>query len=177
MTTLTELLPDTFALVMPRHVDARGDFSKLFAREAWSAVGLQLDMRELFFTRSRRDTIRGMHFQRPPHAHAKLVACLSGAVQDVLVDLRRGPGFGRVASVDLRADQPVVLHVPEGVGHGFLARTDDALMLYATSREHAPSHDAGVLWSSIGHAWGCAAPLLSARDAAHPALAAFDTPF
>jgi len=121
--------------------------------------------------------VRGMHFQLPPHDHVKLVYCPVGAVLDVLVDLRKGSGMGRVASAELRGDEPSLLVIPKGVAHGFRALRDDSLMVYKTSTEHAPSHDAGIRWDSFGFDWGVALPVLSARDAAHPALADFASPF
>ena len=118
-----------------------------------------------------------MHFQTPPHAHDKLVYCAHGRVLDVLLDLRRGSGYGHSVGVTLDSSQPAVLFIPRGVAHGFRALTDDALMVYKTSTEHAPSHDAGVRHDSFGFDWKCDEPMLSERDRGHPALADFDSPF
>jgi len=172
-----ELLPGAVLVSLNRFEDARGGFVKTFARGAFEAAGVDFDFREEFYSFSRKDVVRGMHFQLPPHDHVKLVYCPAGAVLDVLVDLRRGPGQGRVASVVLSGDDPAVLVIPRGVGHGFKALRDDSLMVYKTSTEHAPSHDAGVRWDSIGFDWGVEAPIVSARDAAHPSLADFASPF
>jgi dTDP-4-dehydrorhamnose 3,5-epimerase-like enzyme len=107
----------------------------------------------------------------------KLVYCPVGAVLDVLVDLRRGAGQGRVASLVLSEDEPSILVIPKGVAHGFKALRDNSLMVYKTSTEHAPSHDAGIRWDSFGFDWGVKTPVVSARDAAHPALGDFVSPF
>lgn len=175
--SIQELLPGAWALALPRFEDERGSFLKLLAASRLTELGLPFVLREQFLTTSRRDVIRGMHFQRPPHHHVKLVCCLAGRVQDVLLDLRAGAGYGRVAAFELDADHPVLLYVPAGIAHGFRARTDGAAMMYLTSSEHAPSHDTGVLWSSIDHDWDCARPVVSQRDLQHPALSDWVSPF
>ena len=177
MQPLKELLPGAWLLKLPRIEDARGDFTKLANLKSLSALGLSFDMQEQFVTRSRRNVIRGLHFQLPPHQHVKLVTCLSGRVEDVMVDLRRGQGYGRVACIDLHDDEPSMLYLPPGIAHGFRSRSDASTMLYLTSSAHAPSHDAGILWSSIDHNWDCCDPVLSVRDQTHPPLIAFESPF
>ncbi len=172
-----EILPGAWHLRLKRFVDARGSFVKTYARSVFAAQGVAIELLEEFYSISHRDVIRGLHFQLPPHNHAKLVYCPVGAVLDVLVDLRRGPGQGQVRSVELRGDEPSVLLIPSGIAHGFRALRDDSLMVYKTTTEHAPSHDAGIRWDSIGFDWGATAPIVSARDSAHPALADFDSPF
>jgi len=172
-----ELLPGAMLVALKRFEDARGSFVKTYARGAFEAAGIGFDFREEFYSFSRKDVVRGMHFQLPPHDHVKLVTCPAGAVLDVLVDLRRGPGYGRVASVVLSADEPALLVIPKGIAHGFKALRDDSLMVYKTSTEHAPSHDAGIRWDSFGFDWDVEAPIVSARDAAHPALSDFSSPF
>lgn len=172
-----ELLPGTWLLDLARHEDARGEFVKTYAASQLRSLGLDFEWREQFVTRSRRGVLRGMHFQVPPCAHVKLVCCIGGAVHDVLLDLRRGPGYGRMASVELDGARPRLLVLPEGIAHGFLARSEDALMLYQTTHEYSPAHDKGIRWDGFGHPWPCRSPLLSERDRAHPTLAGFDSPF
>jgi dTDP-4-dehydrorhamnose 3,5-epimerase len=172
-----ELLPGVAHVTLRRFGDLRGSFVKTYARSVFDANGETFDFREEFYSFSHKDVIRGMHFQLPPHDHVKLVYCPLGAVLDVLVDLRRGPGQGRVASVVLGEDEPSLLMIPAGVAHGFKALRDNSLMVYKTSTEHAPTHDAGIRWDSFGFDWDCAAPVLSARDAGHPGLSDFATPF
>ncbi len=174
-----ELLPGVWLVRLKRLDDARGSFVKTYAQSVFEAIpGVPaFDLREEFYSYSHRDVVRGMHFQLPPHDHVKLVYCANGSAHDVLLDLRRGPGYGRVAAVHLDAAEPALVVVPRGVAHGFRALEDHTLMVYKTSSEHAPQHDAGVHWASFGFDWGCAQPLLSARDALHPALADFASPF
>jgi len=165
-------------LTLPRSEDARGGFLKLFHRGAFAALGLESDVAEVFCTTSHRHVIRGLHFQTPPHAHAKLVVCLDGTVQDVALDLRRGsPSFGRHASVELSAEYGNALYLPVGFAHGFCALSASATVLYLTNTVHAPDSDRGIAWDSAGIAWATDAPLLSERDRHHPALSDFDSPF
>ena len=170
-------LKGTLLFDLSRHADVRGDFLKIFSAGALQAAGVAFRPVEHFVTRSRKDVIRGMHFQRPPHQHYKLVYCYSGRVQDVLLDLRSGPDQGRVLALELDAEHPQALLVPEGVAHGFRVRSEEAVMMYATSSEHEPSHDAGILWRSIPHQWDCACPIVSDRDQRHPTLSSFISPF
>lgn len=179
-----ELLPGVHLVKLDRFEDARGSFVKTYARSAFDAAlgsadpgSAAVDIREEFYSVSHRDVLRGMHFQLPPHDHVKLVYCAAGAVLDVLLDLRKGPGFGRSIGVRLDAAAPQILVIPRGIAHGFLSLTDGSLMVYKTSTEHAPSHDAGIHFDSFGHDWGCATPILSDRDRKHPALADFASPF
>lgn len=171
-------LPGCGELRLPHSADARGRFLKLFHRDAFAALGLCADMAEVFCTTSHRHVIRGLHFQSPPHQHAKLVCCLEGAVQDVALDLRRdSPRYGEHVSLELSAEAGNALYLPAGFAHGFCVLSDSATLLYLTSHEHAPTHDAGIAWDSAGIAWATPSPVLSARDQHHPRLADFDSPF
>lgn len=177
MQFVRELFSGALLFKLERFEDARGSFVKTFARSVYEAAGLDVDFHEEFYSLSRKNVIRGMHFQRPPHDHVKLVACPAGAVLDVLLDLRQGPGYGVVESVVLSADAPAVVVIPRGVAHGFKALADNSLMIYKTTTEYAPTHDAGIRWDSFGFDWGGEPPIVSARDAAHPALSDFQSPF
>lgn len=184
MQFVQELLPGTWLVQLKRFEDARGSFVKTYSRSVFDAA-LQaetphlaaFDFREEFYSLSAKDVVRGMHFQVPPHDHVKLVYCAMGAVEDVLLDLRKGPGYGRSVSVQLSGDAPQLLVIPKGIAHGFVSLTDQSLMVYKTSTEHAPSHDAGIRFDSFGHSWPTSTPILSARDQAHPTLADFVSPF
>lgn len=172
-----ELLPDTWLVTLKRFEDMRGTFVKTYARTLFDRHGEPFEMLEEFYSVSCKDVIRGMHFQLPPHDHVKLVYCPVGAVEDVLLDLRSGPGFGKVARVRLGEDQHSLLLIPKGIAHGFRSLVDGSLMVYKTSTEHAPKADVGIRWDSFGHDWGVAQPLMSERDRLHPQLENFVTPF
>jgi dTDP-4-dehydrorhamnose 3,5-epimerase len=158
--------------------DARGDFVKTYHAGIFRELGIPFAPAEEFFSVSHKNVVRGMHFQTPPHAHAKLVYCAAGRVLDVVVDLRReSPAFGRYVSRELSAANREMFFIPEGFAHGFLSLEDDTMMVYQTSTVHAPASDAGILWNSFGFDWPVSAPLVSDRDQAFPALAGFDSPF
>lgn len=172
-----EILPGAWLVTLKRFEDMRGTFVKTYARTLFEQHERRLEMQEEFYSVSNKDVIRGMHFQLPPHDHVKLVYCPVGAVDDVLLDLRSGPGYGKVARVRLSGDQPSLVFIPKGIAHGFRALEDGSLMVYKTSTEHAPMADAGIHWDSFGHDWGVDKPIISDRDQQHPTLDSFVTPF
>jgi dTDP-4-dehydrorhamnose 3,5-epimerase-like enzyme len=102
---------------------------------------------------------------------------LGGAVRDVLLDLRGGEGYGRVASAELTGANGQLIFIPKGIAHGFVALTDESLMLYKTSTVHVPDSDCGIRWDSFGFDWCVAESIISARDKQHPAFGDFASPF
>lgn len=124
-------------------------------------------------------TVRGLHFQSPPHAQAKLVRCGRGALFDVAVDIRKGsPTYGQWTGVELSFDNGRQLLVPAGFLHGFVTRVPDTEIIYKCSDYYAPDCDGAVRWDSCGVEWAMTTdPILSDKDTAAPALADFDSPF
>lgn len=124
-------------------------------------------------------TLRGLHFQAPPHAQGKLVRCGRGALYDVAVDIRRGsPTYGAWTGVELSFENGRQLWVPPGFAHGFVTLQPDTEICYKCTEYYAPQADGAVRWDSCGIDWPLAGdPVLSAKDAAAPALAEFDSPF
>jgi dTDP-4-dehydrorhamnose 3,5-epimerase len=171
-------IPGCTRLRLVRHEDARGDFVKILRRDEYAAAGLDPTVAELYWSTSRRGVVRGLHFQSPPHEHAKTVSVLRGAAHDVVVDLRAGsPAYGEVVVLELRGEEPSAVHVPAGCAHGFQALTDDTVVAYLVGTEHAPSHDHGIRWDSVGVDWPIADAIVSERDAAFPTFADFVSPF
>ncbi len=170
-------IPGCFIIPLFQHRDSRGQFVKVFqSSTADQTAGIAIA--ELFWSRSQRGVVRGLHFQVAPHAHAKLVTVMSGTAFDVVVDLRVGsPAYGQPLAVSLDASSPAAVVIPVGCAHGFQATAENTTMLYATSTEHAPDADRGIRWDTVGVRWPIADPILSARDAAFPALADFESPF
>lgn len=177
MNIISEPLTSCRVLETKRFEDHRGDFVKTFHANVFSDLGLPCDWREEFYSTSKKNVLRGMHFQIPPHDHDKLVYCIRGQVLDVVLDLRKGPAFGSVEGVELSAANHRVLYIPKGIAHGFLALEDDTVMVYKTTMEHASLHDAGVLWNSFGFDWPIRDPLTSSRDAGFPSFNQFASPF
>ncbi len=171
-------LSGAFLVRPPLFTDARGGFVKTFHRDRFREFGVEPVFTEEFYSTSAKDVIRGMHFQMPPADHDKYVCCLAGAVRDVILDLRRAsPTYGQHFAVELSSENRLGFYIPSGFAHGFLSLIDGSLMLYKTTTVHAPACDAGIRWNSFGCDWGVAAPIVSARDAAFPALAEFASPF
>ncbi len=158
--------------------DRRGTFVKTFHEQQFKEMGLETDWRESYYSVSRKDVIRGMHFQTPPHDHAKIVTSLVGDVLDVAVDLRKkSPTFGRCHSLVLSPEKGNAFYLPAGIGHGFLSLSDETVMLYNVSTVYAPESDTGVLWSSLPFDWPVENPVVSQRDQGFVPLSQFETPF
>jgi len=171
-------IPGCSVTPLVRHTDARGEFVKVFQRSANPDAGDRDQIAELFWSRSSRGVIRGLHFQIPPFAHRKLVTIVSGTAVDVVLDLRVGsPTYRKLQVVAFDAAAPLALSVPIGCAHGFQATSDDVTILYATTTEHAPGADRGVRWDTIGFAWPIAAAITSPRDSSLAALDDYQSPF
>lgn len=173
-------IPGCLVVPLFHHTDYRGDFVKVYQAAAVSGVPADEDdaVAELFWSRSARGVLRGLHFQVPPHAHRKLVTVISGAVLDVVVDLRVGsPTYGDHVTIALDAARPTAIQVPVGCAHGFQSTADDTVVLYATSTVHAPDADRGIRWDTIGVDWPITDVDVSPRDAGFPPLTDFQSPF
>jgi len=172
-------LPGVHLLTPRTFMDDRGLFIKTVHIRAWSELGIEFNLREEFYSISKKDVIRGMHFQAPPAAHQKVVTCLRGTILDVLVDLRKdSPMFGKHLSLELTDSNRQILFIPVGVAHGFLSQTKDSLVIYKTDREYVKELDRGIHFQSFGFSWPVDDPIVSSRDAEHPRLdAEFESPF
>lgn len=162
-------------LIEPRvFPDSRGWFLESWNRRAFAAAGIDVDFVQDNHSCSRRNVLRGLHYQAPPRAQAKLVRCVAGRVWDVVVDIRYGsPTFGRWDGVELDAESPRLVFVPIGFAHGFCVLSDVAEVQYKCSDYYAPELSSGVRWDdpALGIAWPVSQPLLSDQDRCHPALA------
>ena len=154
--------------------DDRGFLSRLFCEEDLAAFGWQGHVAQLNETGTRhKGTVRGMHFQRPPHAEIKLVTCTRGRILDIAVDIRaQSPTFLQHFAVELSEDNACSLLIPKGFAHGFQALTDDVRMIYAHSEPYAASFEGGLNPEdpALGIDWPLPVVNLSPRDAAHPLL-------
>jgi dTDP-4-dehydrorhamnose 3,5-epimerase len=169
-------LPDVLIIEPRVFGDARGFFTESWSEKVFNeAVGQPVRFVQDNHSRSSRGVLRGLHYQLPPHAQGKLVRCVSGAVFDVAVDLRRSsPHFGRWAGVELSADNHRQLWVPPGFAHGFLVLSETADFLYKTTDTYAPQAEGSVRWDdpAIGIQWPelGLAPLLAEKDLKAPLL-------
>jgi dTDP-4-dehydrorhamnose 3,5-epimerase len=159
--------------VVQRHVrdDTRGFFSRFYCADELAAAGFALPVVQINHTRTlRRGAVRGLHFQRPPHAEDKFVSCLRGEVFDVAVDLRRGsPTFLRWHAEVLSADNRASLMIPQGFAHGFQTLTDDCELLYLHSHAYEPEVEGALHVNdpALAIAWPLPITEISDRDAAH----------
>ena len=167
-----------------RFADARGWFSEVYNAKAFADRGVDAVFVQDNHSLSRpKGTVRGLHFQTPPHAQAKLVRCLRGAVFDLAVDVRKGsPTYGKWVGAELTADNGRQLFIPDGFAHGFMTLEPDSEVFYKVTDFYAPACDGGLLWSDpdIGVEWPAlpgGSPLLSEKDERLPSLSQFDSPF
>ncbi len=173
-------LPEVRLAVQQRHGDPRGWFTRAWCAREYADAGLDARAAQVNLSRTeRRGTVRGLHAQRAPHAEAKTVFVVSGAIMDVAVDLRpESPRFGQHVTAELTADNGHGLVIPMGFGHGFQALSDDVVMLYVMSEYHAPGSEYGVAHDdpTVGVDWPLEVTVLSDRDAALPPLSALTGP-
>lgn len=176
-------LPGVLILTPRRFGDARGWFSEVWNKETFARQGIEYDFVQDNHSMSASvGTVRGLHFQAPPHAQAKLVRCGRGRVFDVAVDIRAGsPTFGQWVGEELSAENGRQLLIPAGFLHGFVTREPDSELLYKCSDVYAPDCDGAVRFDDpqIGVDWGAPANaiILSEKDAAAPYLADWSNPF
>jgi len=173
--TVTDLPLAGLKLIERRRLgDSRGFFARLFCAEELEAAGWQKPVAQINHSvTTRGGTVRGLHFQRPPHAEIKLVSCLRGEVWDVAVDTRAGsPTFLKWHAERISAENRRALLVPEGFAHGFQALTDDVQLLYCTSASYAAEAEGGLNPADpkLAITWPLPIAELSPRDARLPML-------
>ena len=168
--------PGLVALVPPKHSDARGFLSETYSRRRFREIGIDTDFVQDNHTFSAaKGTIRGLHFQVPPHEQGKLIRVVRGAVLDVVVDIRQGsPTFGRPIAVELSAANWRQLYVPPGFAHGFCTLTPDAEVLYRMTQYYAGDADRGLAFDDpeLAIDWPVdpSTAIISDKDRGHPPL-------
>lgn len=172
-------------LIRPKRFgDARGWFMETYRRDRWTELGVEAAFVQDNHSYSRdAGVLRGLHFQAPPRAQAKLVRCVRGAIWDVAVDVRAGsPTYGRWAAATLSAENGFQLYVPEGFAHGFVTLGPDTEVEYKVSDVYAPECEGAIAWDDpdLALPWPLAEgarPTLSEKDARSPRLSGFESPF
>jgi dTDP-4-dehydrorhamnose 3,5-epimerase len=167
-------IPDV-RLIRPRvRADSRGFFMETYKRSEFAAAGIGETFVQENHSSSVRGVLRGLHYQRAPQAQSKLVRVVSGKIFDVAVDLRpNSPSRGRWVGVDLSAEDKALLYIPEWCAHGFCVLSDRAEVVYHTSTEYSPEHEAGIMWNdpAVGITWPLSDPVVSDRDTQWPSMA------
>lgn len=181
--TITETEIKGAYVIEPRIFrDARGYFFESYSKREFDGKIGQVDFVQDNESMSTRGVVRGLHFQRPPFAQAKLVRCVSGAVLDVIVDLRKGsPSFGRHVCVELTGENHRQFYFPKGMAHGFAVLSDVAIFQYKCDEFYHPEADGGILLTDdelrIDWRLDLSEAILSEKDRHHPRLSEFISPF
>lgn len=162
--------------------DARGYFFESYNRKNYEEAGITADFVQDNESCTTRGVMRGLHFQRPPYAQAKLVRCVKGKVLDVAVDIRKGsPTYGQHVAVELSEENHRQFFIPRGFAHGFAVLSDTAVFQYKCDNYYHPEADGGISIQddTLGIDWQIdpTEALLSEKDTKHPLLKDFDSPF
>jgi len=161
-------LSGAFVIELDYFEDERGFFAPLWSHREFSAAGLPASFVEsnLSFNKN-KGTLRGMHYQLPPHEQVKLVRCTRGSIYDVIIDLRQGsPTFKQWLALEMSADNHLMLYVPGEFAHGYLTLEDNTEVCYQTSSYYAPEHGRGVRWNdpAFNISWPADRPIIIDRD-------------
>jgi dTDP-4-dehydrorhamnose 3,5-epimerase len=177
-------IPEVLLITPARHGDERGWFSETFRQSALEEAGFGggAFVQDNHVRSTKRGILRGLHFQKPPHAQDKLLRCVRGAIFDVAVDIRKGsPTFGQWVGAELSAGNSQQLLVPKGFAHAYCTLTEECEVLYKVTDYYAPQAEGALRWNdpTVGVDWTIPADAISTndRDAAAPLLADLDTPF
>ena len=158
--------------------DIRGCFFKPYNNDEISKLMIKFDVKETFYSISKKDVIRGMHFQRPPSSQAKIITVIKGRITDVLLDLRKNSRYyGKFISIDLKERDGKSIFIPNGVAHGFLGIDMENIVLYLTDTGYSKENDEGIRYDSFGYDWGVKSPVLSERDIDFIKFEDFISPF
>lgn len=160
--------------------DARGWFYESFSAQRYAGHGVPASFVQDNFSQSFRGAVRGLHFQAPPHAQAKLVSVVHGQVLDVVVDVRpASPTYGQHYSILLDGDTKTQLYIPEGFAHGFATLSEQALFHYKCSGYYHKASEGGIRWNdpTLNIAWGVDSPIVSEKDEQLPLWVDFKSPF
>lgn len=162
--------------------DGRGYFFESYNQKKFEEVVGKISFVQDNESKSSKGVLRGLHFQKPPFAQAKLVRCIEGRVIDVVVDIRKeSPTYGMHVSVELSAENKKQLFVPRGFAHGFLVLSNSATFTYKVDNTYAPDHDAGIRWNDkeLNIQWGMkdSQIIVSKKDAELPFVSKFKSPF
>ncbi|QDA58894.1 dTDP-4-dehydrorhamnose 3,5-epimerase [Hymenobacter jejuensis] len=169
--TETEL-PGAFIIDLERMSDDRGFFARSWCEDEFAAHGILMPpLQANVSSNPRQGTLRGMHYQLPPHEETKLIRCTRGAIYDVIVDLREeSPTYGKWIGVELTADSFRMLFVPGRFAHGFITLAPNTDVTYQVSAKYAPGAERGIRWNdpAIGINWPIQPEIISEKDQNHP---------
>lgn len=167
-------LPGAYKISIERREDERGFFARVWCQDEFALKGIDVRFVQASISSStHRGTLRGMHFQLPPHAEAKLVRCVRGAIYDVIVDIRpQSPAYLRWYGTELTADNHDMLYIPAGFAHGFQTLEDATEVQYEMTEFYTPAVESGFRYDDprIGIHWPVEVTTISAKDLKWPRL-------
>lgn len=170
---VVEIFPKVFK-------DSRGAFLETYATRMLAEAGITDNFVQDNKSISKKGVLRGLHFQKPPHAQAKLVSVFCGRVLDVIVDIRRESAtYGQHFKCELTSEKHNILYIPVGLAHGFVALEEGTVFQYKCSNYYNKDSEGGLLWNdpALGIEWGIENPLVSEKDEFLPSLAELESPF
>lgn len=155
-------------LIKPKvFADERGCFIEIYKHSDFSQAGITEYFIQDNLSKSRKNVLRGLHYQKSPAAQGKLIRCIKGRIFDVAVDIRKGSQtYGQWAGIELSEENNHMLYIPPSFAHGFVVLSDEAEVLYKCTQEYSPENDRGVLWNdpAINIRWPVKEPILSEKD-------------
>lgn len=164
-------IPDVALIESESFSDERGRFLETYKSSDFQAFGINSGFVQDSCSYSKKGVLRGMHYQKPPFAQAKLIKAVKGRILDVAVDIRSASAsFGQWVAQELSEDNNLMLYIPEGFAHGFLALTDEVVIVYKMSKEYAPESDSGIIWNDpkLNIKWPIINPIISKKDSQLP---------
>jgi len=158
--------------------DDRGRLVKTFHEDSFFSLNLESKFSEEYYSVSKKNVLRGLHFQLPPHDHIKCVTCLSGKIFDVVVDLRKESlTYKQHFAIELDSEKGNMLYIPSGLAHGFYTLSKESIFLNRTTTIYNPQSDSGIRWNSCNVNWPNFNPILSDKDKQMIELNKFESPF
>ena len=166
-------IPDVLLITPNIFEDERGFFMETYKLSEFKKLGVEYNFVQENFAKSKKNVLRGLHYQLEPKSQGKLVRCVRGKVWDVAVDIRKGsPWYGKWVKVELSEENKNILWVPRGFAHGYVSVEEDSEILYLTTEEYAPQFERGILWNdpTLKIDWGVDSPIVSQKDGKLPLL-------
>jgi dTDP-4-dehydrorhamnose 3,5-epimerase len=173
-------IPEIFLIQLKSFSDSRGYFMEIFQSSAFKNSNINTEFVQDNFSHSTKGVLRGLHYQKNPHAQAKLVSVLRGEIFDVAVDIRKNSStYGQWVGEILSENNHKLLYIPEGFAHGFCVLSEDADVLYKVNREYSPDDEKGILWNDpqLNILWPIKNPILHTKDSQLPLLNDIDNNF
>ncbi len=166
-------IPDVILIEPKVFEDNRGFFMETYKYSEFKKSGIHYEFVQDNHSKSKKGVLRGLHYQLKPMEQGKLVRCIKGRILDVAVDIRKGsPWYGKWVAVELSEENKLILWIPPGFAHGFIALEDDTEVVYKVTKEYSPEFERGIIWNDpyIGIKWPIENPILSEKDKNLPLL-------